>query len=316
MKRSDNKKAEKIQAKCRQHLLFLHYVNNVGLQKEQAEFIFKNQYEMAKYSVVLRKRALSQSTESNQCRVSTLSNYCLDAIAKTLTSYQVHNLEQLSFYLREGEAAYLSAKATEFRTLNDDNICVLADVDAKSLMLNEYVSHSGIKRLFDVCQKNHYQRQDATVNDNWETLDAATMVEIRLPFSYLEDIYLMQTQLDVHYLSLIGKTFPNLQNIFLYHTNSNGSESYLELLNSFLSNYLTLSYLELSYCGWIDLRVLSLWGAAILNARSKKGGLATVLPSLRCVKIVGYNTMLKEHVPQTAVVQHFEEACYISLIIN
>eukprot|EP01036_Dinobryon_divergens_P036198 gene36198-47071_t len=270
---------------------------------------------MAQYSVVLRKRALSQSTESNKCRVSTLSHYCLDAIAKTLTSYRVESLEQLSFYLREGESAYLSVKATEFRTLNDDNICVLADVDAKLLMLNEFVTNAGIKTLLDVCEKNKNQSQDAMVNDNWETLDA-TMVDIRLPFSYLEDIYFMEAKLDVHYLSLIGKTFPNLRNICLYRTNSNGSESYLELLNSFLSNYLKLSYLELSYCGWIDLRVLSLWGAAILNARSKNGGLATVLPSLRCVKIVGYNTMLKEHVPRAEVVQHFIEECNISLIIN
>lgn len=311
--RSDNKKTEKMElAKSRQTLLFLHFVNNIKLPKVQAEYIFKNQYEMAKYSVFVRKRALSQCTESRNNRVSPLSHYCLDTIAKNLTSYQVQSLEQLSSYLRVGESAYLSVKATEFRTLNDENICILADVDSKSLMLNEFVSSSGIKRLLEVCEKKKNQIQGAMANDSWETLDTST-VEMRLPFSYLEDIYLMETQLDMNYLSLIGNTFPNLRNICLYHTNSNGSESYLQLLNSFLSNYLTLSYLELSYCSWIDMRVLRCWGVAISNARLEKGPLA-VLPSLRCVKVIGYNTMLNE--PQTAVVQHFNETCGITLIIS
>lgn len=360
--RNEKVQGEKRSQHRRQHFPTLQFLMNCRLKEDQLEskklftaFPFKNSENLERLKCVckfkksesmnyfrqLLNQAGSRVTNISQV-VPKLSRLCLNVIAENLHDYNFEILQQIANCLLDEDVAYLAVKSTEYGTLTDENVNLVANVDSKLLVLNQFVTVNGIQQLFSSCGQLYIDTSEV-FNEEWEEFDASR-IRVGESFVHLEDIYLMGTEIDCATLTLLGKSAPNIMNLFL-HRNSiiasdlqdgeSGRDSVSccgNLLSSLLEYYQCLSYIEISYCDWISIEALQLWGNAISHGRHCGG---SVLPSLRCMKIVGYKRFHEEILMihgasktegQTACTQHemecqtiirqFAGACNIVLLIE
>ena len=268
-----------------------------------------------------------------------LSTLCLDVIAANLCRYHPEDITYLTDnLLSDKRSTYLAIKSTKYGTLNDDNISVAANSDCQLIVLGEFVTTAGIKLLFENCGELYYNNDEIAAKDNWEEFDPENF-QFRQLYSYLEEMYLIGTQVDAESLKLIGKKAPNIMKLHLHnikdHVNSadmNLGSSSSSILFSLLEGFQCLAFLELSYCEGISIQNLILWKNAILYERNRHG---CIFSALKCIQIIGWKKYQLQALKITSenqeqgrlacqrhdvecsnLIQDFQDSCGVTLIIE
>ena len=294
----------------------------------------------------------------NTDNVPKLSILCLDVIAANLGGYHPETIKYLTDYLLSDDSStYLSIKSSQYGTLNDSNIAVAANSDCRLIVLGEFVTMVGVKLLFENCGELYFNNDELATADDWEEFDPDS-IQFRQLYTYLEELYFMGTQLDAESLALIGKNAPNIMKLHLHNikedgnsskgphivhnqqqyfsSNSSDGKNYcISILTTLLEGFHSLVFLEISYCDWISIQNLNLWRNAIYHGRNRSSDGCCILPSLKCVHILGWKTYQEEALKITSenkqqgmlaceqhevecsnIIQIFQDSCDITLIIE